>query len=214
MTVKKTLQNRIQGWFPQEPYRISTRINLNYENKRQPPIIPPGYTLSSTRVAAIVAIFYIIIYGFLSLNNLNFEEYPISAFQVVAWIIFGVSVGAFSSIIFTQNQLGRLLKDYQFSTNGKDLVLLIVPLVLFSIFGFFVSLSFYGIMLTAALHGWLISVYSYGVSMLIIRYVLFLAFEKRENMRLMQSWWGMEIFLIPRAPDSNVNGTKINTKNK
>jgi hypothetical protein len=211
--VKKTLQNRIQGWFPQETYRISTRINLNYENKRQPPIIPPGYTLNSTRVAAIVAIFYIIIYGFLSLNNLNFEEHPISVFQVVAWIIFGVSVGTFSSIIFTQNQLGRLLKDYKFSTNGKDLVLLIVPLVLFFIFGFFVSLSFYGIMHTAALHGWLISVYTYGVSMLIIRYVLFLAFEKRENMRLMQSWWGMEIFLIPRAPDSNVNGTKIDTKN-
>jgi hypothetical protein len=86
MTAKKSLENRIRGWFPQEPTMFRTRLKVDYENKRQPPIIPPGYTLSSTRVAAIVAIFYIIIYGFLSLNNLNFEAYPISVLLSL-WMI-------------------------------------------------------------------------------------------------------------------------------
>jgi hypothetical protein len=213
MNAKKSLGNRIRGWFPQEPYMISTRFKVENIDKRQPPIIPPGYNVSSTKVAGIVAILYIIIYGFSSFYNLNFEEYAISVFQGVAWIIFGVAAGTISSIIFTQNQLGRLLKDYQFSTNGQDLVLLIVPLVLFSIFVFFVSFSFNGIMHITALQGCVISVFAYGVSMLIIRYVLFLAFEKNENMRLMQSWGGKLMILIPKAPESNVNQTKMNTKN-
>jgi hypothetical protein len=213
MTAKKSLENRIRGWFPQEPTMFGTRLKADYENTRYPPTIPSGYNVSATKTAGIFAIFWILLYMFQSFTFLNLERIPISTLQVAAWIIAGLAVGTISSIMLTKNQLGRILKDYQFSTNGKDIVLLVVPAVLFFIFGFFVSLSIYGIMYSPSLEGWLISIFAWGGSMFVTRYFLFFTFERKENMRLMRSWWGMEIFLIPRAPDSTVNGTKINTKN-
>lgn len=212
MNVKKSLENRIRGWLPKEPYLISTRVKVDCETKQQPPIIPSGYNLSATKVAGAFAIFWIILYGFTSFTFLNLERYSISAFQIVAWIIAGLTVGAISGAIFTQNQLSRLSKDYQISTNGKDMVLLIVPTVLFFIFGFFVSWSIYGAMRLPIFQGFLISVYAWGISIEIIRYVLFFAFEKRENMRIMQSWFGFLFVLIPKAPNSNVNRSEKATK--
>ena len=211
MNTKKELR-KIRGWFPKEPYMISPLTKVNYENNRQSMIIPPGYNVSATKAAGAFAIFWILLYLFQYFAFLNLEIYPISKLQVAVWIIAGLAVGTFSSILFTKNQLGRILKDYKFSTNEKDIVLFVVPSVLFFIFGFFVSLYFYGIMHSPGLQGWLISIFAFGGSIFVIRYFLFFTFERKEHMRLMQSWWGMKIFLIPKAPNSNVNGTKINQK--
>ncbi len=140
--------------------------------------------------------------GFCFLILLTLQEFPVSTFQAVAWIIAGLAVGAITGTILAKNQLRRLSKDYQFSTTGKDIVLIVVPIVLFFIF--------------SSILGWstiLFSIYSLGVSIQITRWIVFFNFEKKENMRLMQSWWGMEIFLIPRAPQSNVNQTETNAKN-
>ncbi len=212
MTVKKTLQNRIRGWFPQEPYRISTRIKVDYENIHQPPIIMPNYKVSATKAAGLLAIFWIIIYGildgFVFSSSYNLEKYPISVFQFLPWIVASIAVGVITSTIVTKNQLRRLSRDCHFYANGKDMVLLIIPIVIFLIFGFLVSLT----ISTASLNGvafpgflFLFSVYAWGVSLVAMRPVLFFAFERKENMRLMQSWWGMGIFLIPKPPESNVN---------
>lgn len=118
---------------------ISTRLSVDYEKKQPPLIIPSEYKVSATKLAGGLAIFWIIVYGFMFFNSFNLYSHPVSAFQIVAWIIAGLAIGIISEAMFTKNQLSRLSKDYQFTTNGKDWVLLIVPMVLFFIFGGFVS---------------------------------------------------------------------------
>ena len=212
MNVKKNLQNRIRGWFPQEPYTVSTRLNADYENKQPLLIIPSEYTVSATKFAGIFAILWIILYGFISFTLLNLERYLIPAFQIVAWIIAGLTVGVISTTMSTKNQLSRLSKDYQFFPKGKDMGLLIVPTVLFFIFGVFVSWSIYGAMHVPLFQGFLISGYALGISIVITRVILFVAFEKKENMRIMQSWFGFGSFLIPKAPDGSVNCSETGAK--
>ena len=203
MTVKKSLENRIRGWFPQEPTMIITRLKVNHEYKQPPQIIPLGYNASATKLAGGFAVFYIILFGLLFLTySFNFVFYPISIIQIMAWILAGLVVGTITVAIFTQNQLSRLSKDYQISTNGKDMVLLIIPTVLFFILCYFVSWSIYGAMGLPINTGFLISGYSWGISIGIIRFVSFFGFEKKESMRLMQSWWGTKIFLVPKAPNN------------
>jgi hypothetical protein len=202
------LQNRIRGWFPQEPILKITfqvqraRVKVDSETKQPPLLIPSGYTVSTTKMLGALTIFWIVVYGFLFFNTLNLTVFPVSPFQAVAWITAGLAVGTITGTILAKNQLGRFSKNHQFSTTGKDIVSIIVPIVLFFIFSSVLSLSTI-----------LFSIYSLGVSIQITRWVVFFNFEKKENMRLMQSWWGMEIFLIPRAPQSNANQTETNAKN-
>lgn len=204
MNVKKSLGSRIRGWFPKEPTVISTRLKVNHENKQPPLIIPSDYKLSATKIAGAFAIFWLIFYGFIFFTSFSPTRNPISSFQIVAWIIAGLAVGLISNAIVTKNQLTRISKDYQFTPNGKDVVLVIVPIILLSIFSGFVSLFLY-----SSLQVWLISIYAWGISFEITRIVLFAAFEKKENMRLMQSWWGANIILVPKAPINIVKRLEI-----
>jgi hypothetical protein len=194
MNAKRSLQNRIRGWLPQEPFLTIKQVKVNSETKQPPPIIPAGYTLSATKVFGVFTIFWIIVYGLLFFNTPNLTRVPVSTFQAVAWIIAGLAVGTITGTILAKSQLRRLSKNYQFSTTGKDIVLIIVPIALFIIFSSILSWSTI-----------LLSIYSLGVSFQITKWMLFFNFEKKENMRLMQSWWGTEIYLIPKAPQSKTN---------
>jgi hypothetical protein len=204
MTSKKTLENRIRGWFPKEPAMISKRFNVYHESKQPPLMIPSNYKLSATKFAGAFAIYWIIFYGFIFyfvFFSFNIYSHPVSEFQIVTWIILGLTGGVISNAIVTKNQLSRLSKDYQFNTNGKDMVLLIVPMVLVFGFGGFVSWFLY-----SSLQVWGILIYCWGVSFCLTRVLLFVALERKENMRLMQSWWGTNIFLVPKAPNNKENG--------
>ena len=198
MNVKNTLKDRIRGWFPHEPTLISTRLMVNHEYKQPPLIIPSEYNVSSTKITGGFAVFWTIFFGLNFLTSFNFGIHSIPLFQIISWILAGLTVGIISTTILTKNQLSRLSKDYQFTPNKKEFVLLIVPIVLFFIFGGFVNWFLY-----SSLHLWLLSLLSWGVCTLITRTILFAAFEKKENMRLMQSWTGTDIFLVPKAPNSN-----------
>lgn len=198
MTVKKGLENRIRGWFPHDPTMISTGLKVTRESKQPPLMIPSEYKVSATKFLGGLTIFWITFYGYFFFYAFNIFWRPISVFQIVAWIIVGLVFGVISHMLYTKNQLSRLSKDYQFTMNGRDGVLLIVPMVLFFVFTG-VANSF----LYSSSQVWLISVYTFAVSGLITRIILLAAFEKKENMRLMQSWWGSTIFLVPKAPNSN-----------
>jgi hypothetical protein len=91
MTVKKSLENRIRGWFPHEPTMISTRLEMTRESKQPPLIIPPEYNVNATKFAGAFSIFSIIFWGFM-IFSIDFTMHPISAFQIVAWIIAGSSI--------------------------------------------------------------------------------------------------------------------------
>ena len=212
MNAKRSLQNRIRGWLPQEPHMISTRFKVEHENKQPLLMIPPEYKISATKVAGAFAVFWIILYGFMFFTSLNLERYPISGFQVAAWVIAGLGVGTISCAILTKNQLSRLSKDYQTSINLKDMVLLAVPIVLLCIFGILISRSIGSSTHIPYFQGLTFSIYAWGVSCVITRVALFASFEKRENMRIMQGWLEGGLVLIPKPPNSDVNRSEAAAK--
>ena len=77
------------------------------------------------------------------------------------------------------------------------MILFIVPTVIFFVFYFFAVFFIQGV---ASGMGPLISVYGWSISLQIPRPILFFAFEKKEDMRIMQSWWGMGFVLMPKPP--------------
>ena len=198
MTVKKNLENRIRGWFPQEPTMISARLKVNHEYKQPPLIIPPQYNASATKIAGGFAVFRILFLGLELVMSFNLEFHAIPPFQIMAWLFAGLTIGIISNTMLTKNQLTRLSNDYQFTPNKKDQLILLLPLVSFSILGGFVNWFLY-----SSLQAWLISILSYTVSFFLIKTLLFAAFERKQNMRLMQSWLEITVFLVPKAPNNN-----------
>jgi hypothetical protein len=207
MTLKKSLENRIRGWFPQEPTVIAKSLQVNNEYKQPPQIIHPQYNVSATRIVGGFAVFWIILFGLWFLMFFNLEFHAIPPVQIMAWILAGLTVGIISNTMLTKNQLRRLSKDNQFTPNKKDQLYFSVPIVLFSIFGGFANWFLY-----SSLQVWLISLLSWAVSSQITRTILFAVFEKKENMRLMQNWLEPKIILIPKAPNNNVNRLEMTAK--
>ncbi len=194
MRAKETLQNRIRGWFPQEPCRTSRYCKVEFEAKNPPLMIRSDFTLSATKFAGALTIFYIIFYGFIDFSFPGLEWYSISAFQVIAWIIVGVAIGIVSMVVYTRKELCRLSRDYQTGVNWKGLILvLLVPGLVFTFGGWYI----FGSSLVGT-----ISVYVWGVSISLTRYGLLYFYEKTENMRIMTSWFGGGFAVIPKAPNS------------
>ncbi len=208
MKVKKTLENRIRGWFPQEPYLLNTQVKVECEVKiktKQPPfMIRQDYTGSATKIALTVAILWILIYCFTSL--IVFSLQPNNITLLVAWAIVGVVVGVFSGKKYTQNQLQRLLKEVEIYLNKKDMILAIVPMLIMLSFSYLVNwFLFDALTRHSILLGALVSVYAFSISQQVTRFTLFRGFEKKTGMQLMQSWFESGIAVIPKAPNNNQN---------
>ena len=205
MNVKKSLENRIRGWFPKEPYLISTRFKLANENKQPPLVIPPGYNNRATKVAEVMAIMWAGILGFLIfLSWPIYDVYDVTVFQLVVWIFVGLAFGVISGWLSTQNQIKRLARDYKMEPNRKDMILISTPILIFFIPSFlliwFLFNPFIGTSILSSLN---ISVWAVGVSSQVARVFMFRRFERRVNMRLVQSWLGGGIVVIPKPPKNN-----------
>jgi hypothetical protein len=200
MTIKRSLENRIRGWLPHEPTMISTRLKVNHEYMQPPPIIPPENKVSVKKQEGVFAIFFIIFYGLFFFTSVDQERNPISPFQIMVWIIFGLTFGVISSLIMTKYQLSRVSKAYQFTANMKNWALI-------TIFSYLVSSFLY-----ALSQLWWSSAYAWGISFSITRIILLVSFERKENMRLMTSWWGPTIFLVPKPPTINTNRLEMDSK--
>jgi len=180
---------------------------VNHEYKQPPPIIPPEYKVSKTKTLGILTIFSIIVYGSAFFASLNQEKNPISPFQSTV-LIFLLTFGAILGMIVTNHQLSRISKAYQFTENKIGaLVLSFGPLILFTIFSFFVSSLAY-----PSEYIRLLSAYSWVISFFITRVILFIAFERKENMHLVTSWRGPTTFLVPKPPTSETNSLKTAAK--
>ncbi len=173
MNVKKSLENRIRGWFPQESVHdmVNTRFQVTHEKKQPPLIIPPQYNMSATKIAGGFAIFWILFFGLELVMSFNLEFHAIPPFQIMAWIFAGLTIGIISNTMLTKNQLSRLSNDYQFTPNRKDQLILIIPIVSFFIIGGFVNWFLY-----SSLQVWLISILSWGVSSQLTRTIIVCSF--------------------------------------
>ena len=183
--MKKIIESKIMGWFPQEPCQIIIGTKEDNENEQHPLVIPSGYNLSTTLIARLTAVFWAILGSILIIPFLSFERNVSFPFQVT-WIIAGLAVGIVSGLVGTKNQLGRLSKDRQLNTNKKDLIILIFPLFLLFMIGQFISVNYVGLR-TSALLGDLCAVFAFAVIVQVIRYGIFSAFEKKEKVCFLQS---------------------------
>jgi Na+-driven multidrug efflux pump len=206
MTLKKSLENRIRGWFPHESTLISARLMVNHEYKQPPPKIQIDYRESATSAVKTTVFSGIILYG-LVISLLFFTLQSYNGLILASWIIIGSAVGIISGKAYTQNQLLRISREYQIKLNSKDFILSIVPLFAILLPGFFVDLFLLKELLQSAEFGLILGVFAFSISLQITRCALFRAYEKRENMRLMQSYNGWGIAIIPKPPNSNYSGS-------
>jgi hypothetical protein len=199
----KRLLSKIRGWFPTEPYSLSKGVKEDSKTKTQPIAIPPGYDLSATLIAGLTTVFYAILGSLLIISFFSLERSITFAF-LVAWIIAGLTIGAISGTVETRNQLKRLSKGHPLKTSKEDLIILIIPLFLLFIVGQYLSINYIGLRSLALLSD-LSAVFAFAVIVQVIRYGLFLAYEKREKVCLMQSSLRGRIIAIPKAPNGNEN---------
>jgi hypothetical protein len=210
MNVKRTLQNRIRGWFPTEPYLINRRIKVDTEPKQPPLVIPTLSNTSATTNTAVSTIFWIFLSSFWILLLTSFDNSPSPVLQASV-VLAGLAAGAVYGFMSTRREVRILSNNYQYKPNGKHVALLTILIVtlFISFFVVIVSVGSFAILHTVS-NGLFLSVYPFGVSMFTIRYMWFSAFEKRENMRLIMS--GGSIFVIPKAPDTVFNRSEFSTR--
>lgn len=215
MKMKRSLSSRIRGWFPQEPilkkpFQVKNgRVKVDSEMKPQPIVIPPGHSVNATKTAGMQSVYFAVLgFFFTYLFSFLVPDFSFPLTYMVAWVIAGLTVGAISGGMYTQNQLKRLSKNNQIYPNIKDIILLCVPMLILFFIGVYSSWFLYGAYMQGSVLLVLIaSVFSLGISAQTTMYALFSAYEKRENMRLMRNAVGWRIIAIPKAPLSNVNQT-------
>ena len=205
MNVKKSLENRIRGWFPKEPTLLSAQVKVNcevnIEIKNPPPKIPQGYTIGATknaRTSTIGWMFYGLFVSIIFFLNNELDNIAL----LVAWVIVGVAVGIISGKMYTQNQLRRLLKEVEIHSNRKDRILAIVPFLIVFPFGFLVSWVLFVASITSTLAVVTVSFVGAVVSQQLTKYALFRSFEKKVDMLLMMRFGG-GIVVVPKPPNSN-----------
>jgi hypothetical protein len=193
MNVKKSLELRIRGWFPQEPRLIGMCVKASPEVKQQPLVIPPEYDLSATLLTGVSAI----LFGFMGLPLNLLGLFFNHSLPHVFWFSVFLAVGAFLGFVGTKNQLNQLSRDYKISQNASNAKLIIVFLVPLTV-AFFLYYMFMGFP-SGEMFVFFVCTSSFWMS----RWLLMRAYEKRENMRLMQSLWGSFLIAIPNPPNSN-----------
>lgn len=214
MTIKQSLEHRIRGWFPKEPYLGGNRTQLSSESKQPPLVIQSGYNTSAAQSARALTIVWIVLDSFLGILTVaaGRDFGNIFPWSVVVWIITGIILGACSGIMFTRSIIQRISKDYQYHPSLADVVQFSFPIIIFSVAGLTVIFLFYSNLILSALIQLMASAYTLNTASMVARSVLFPAYEKRETMQLMQKVFGGGIIAIPKPPNSNVNTSEMITK--
>lgn len=204
MISKKEIQNRIRGWFPQEPRLPKAPVKTDFQTnpppllnaKPAPPQMGPG-TLRATRFLGFQALIWIIL-SFLFVIQLRGEN-QISLTSQIIWITAGLIVGLTVSAIFTQRQIGYFEKNSQFPTpKAGPLFATIVGaviIIMVVVYGsFFFNLQAIGA-------GFLSSIAVMTPTAFAARYLLFSRYERKKEIYIIQYWWQAGIFALPkRAP--------------
>ena len=127
-------------------------------------------------------------------------ELTISVLEAAVWVIVGVVSGVGVCWMLTGLQLGPLLREYHYGITGKDLLLNLLTVTCLIAFGILACWAIYGF--RAMLMPLLFLFYSLGVSFVVSRIFFFASFERKQDMRIVQSWLEPELFLIPKPPNS------------
>lgn len=201
MTIKQSLENRIRGWFPKEPYSISSCVKSKFEIIQPPLSIPQQYGASATKSAGILSVIWVILGVFLTVFFIGIDRH-VSLIYQIGWISGSAVAGIISGLLYTRNQLNRLSKNITIGLEVKDIGLNAVPLLAFIFISAYVAIVFD----VPAVGSF--SFFSAFACQQLARYITFWAYEKREKMRVMQPRFGSELAIIPKPPKNSNNNLK------
>lgn len=199
MTFKKSLENRIRGWFPEEPQlpnRAPSKINFQINQQPQPPTNHYRVdTASATKFMGFQTIIWTL-FSFLFIVQINAQNH-IQLTSQINWIIAGLTVGSILSAIVTQKQLKHLAKYNELRvTKATILISVGVAIILIGIFTGLGSPN----LPASALYAYMTSVFASGPTFSVTRFVLFTRFESKTQMRVLQHWvFGNGFFVVPKS---------------
>jgi hypothetical protein len=201
MNVKRSLENRFRGWFPQEPYLFSRGCRVDAEVKNPPLMIPQDYNLRATRDFVSMGKIWVIIFAGYLLFFFFSEGF--SVLDIFAWSVAGAAIGFLSGTVSTKRELCRISKEYYTtSINGKDLLLLnIAPFIAFM--GLEAAVEIW-IIPGSSLYGSLFSLFAWVVSLQAAEYRLLRSYEKKENMLIMSKVGGGRA-VVPKPPKQKMS---------
>ena len=191
MNPLRYLEKRIRGWLPKEPNVPLTPAKIDFPVNGRPLMTKQmGKGTSSTRFLRFHSIFLAVL-GSLFIIQFNVYSH-ISLTSQVTWIIAGLTVGSIISASFAKWQLNCLTRDKELRATIAE------------------SLFIAGIMLifTGTLVGVLSTNLSTGIGVLNsvfagasvfggVRYVLFLRWEKKNKMCILQN--RSRFFVVPQS---------------
>ena len=140
-----------------------------------------------------------VLLSFLWMLSLNAQSH-VSFYSQFMWIAFGIAAGLVVGVALTRKQLNTLTEKGEISNSLSTLlfilggVLVFGALFLAAIFAFPSLLSVIQVAVMDALLG-------AGISMLVVRAFLLVAWERNHRMRLYQKGWSTRIYAVPN-PDS------------
>ena len=186
MNVKKRLENRIRGWFPQEPKFLEVPAKTDFQIKPQP-IIPSQISKSTVRTAKVIGISsgisIVILILFIS-SLINGETAWITATGLVSGLVFGL----ISAFWVTPRVLKRA-ENHKDSLGWKEYLGVTVPAII-------VYLSFIQV---SSVFSWTYF-FVWVVTFWFVQMVLFLVYERKKKVFIVQNgWFGVVYSLVPQA---------------
>jgi hypothetical protein len=202
---REEILKKLRGWFPQEPYLKGIHAKVNSENKPQPPkAIETLYSGSATQsIRPLIVIWLVLdsLLGYLIIAgawDFGAGYYPI---PVVIWMISGLVLGAVLGVKQTQRIVQKLSRDFQYRSRLGEVVYSF-PIFLLSVPVYAVIMLYYPNLSLAGLVQFLVSGFALSTAVVVSKYVLFSAYEKKENMTIVQTVKGGGLLVIPQPPDA------------
>jgi hypothetical protein len=213
MTNKEEINQQTRGWLPKEPYFGGNHTELGCGSKQPPLVIHSKYNASATQSAltlTVVCVMLDALLGFLAVEiAIDSGFFPLS---IVIWIISGIVIGVFSGVTLVRKMVKRLSKNYEYHPSIADILQFSLPVIIFNLAGLMLIHLFQPNLWTIATLEPMVSTYALCTAFALAETRLFPAYEKRENMQLMQKTFGGGIIAIPNHPSPLWNGNKaVNT---
>jgi uncharacterized membrane protein SirB2 len=202
------LENRIRGWLPKEP-KVPVVPAKTAAPMRKPPLTikQMGKGKSTTRNLLPSAIFLGAFCLFSMIRSNAYFRIPLSS--QVTWLITGLMVGSIISASLAKRDLNRLARDMEIRPMTMVMEVLFVVGIMIIFSGIIIYVLFTG--LPGWIQGGFLSTTFAAVSVfIIVRYTLFLRWEKKNKMRILQN--RSRFFVVPQSGTNNTVDTDVSSE--
>jgi hypothetical protein len=204
MNLLRYLKNRIRGWLPKEsnvpvvPAKTDSQINKRPLTTKQ-----TENGKSATRDLLPHAILFAVLSPFFLIQVNAYFNLPLAS--QITWLITGLMFGSIISASLAKRDLNCLARDKEIRS------FTIVVAVLFVVGFMFIFSGIIVVVLFTGLPGWIkggfmSSVFADASVFTVVRYVLFLKWEKKNKMCILQN--RSRFFVVPQSDTNSTVDTK------